>query len=188
MLYNILQEFNKDEFPLKTDVLCYHCCHQFDTFPLSLPFSIKNNKFMVKYVFCSWECMKTFNSELNGSNENFIYSLIQQLYQNINGNTAIINFAPPKCMLKSFGGHLDINEFRKNNMKVKYTLVNIPYICSNPSVEKTNNYSWINEDTATQNYETSKLDDTEKSKTLSRPIQSKKPTSLANSMGLLRVN
>ena len=188
MLYNILQEFNKEKYPLKTDVLCYHCCHSFTTNPLSLPFSMKQNKFMVKYVFCSWECMKTYNSEMNTSNENYIYSLIQQLYQYINNTNISIQFAPPKSVLKAFGGHLTIDEFRAKNIKIKYTLVNTPYITSNPTIEKTSNYSWINEDTATQNYEISKPDDAEDTNKLSRPIQSKKKTSLANAMGLQRVN
>ena len=114
-MLTILQEFNQNEYPKKTHVLCYHCCHKFSTQPISLPYKYENYKFFVKYVFCSWECMKTYNSDMNNSNSCYIYSLIQKLYFEIHKKIKYINFAPPKSVLKDFGGTMTINEFRQNN-------------------------------------------------------------------------
>ena len=185
MNFNLLKEFKKEDYPKKTNILCYHCCYKFKSQPISLPFLYENGKFYVKYVFCSWECMKAYNSEMNSTNSSYIYSLIQLLYKQIESKVASINFAPPKCLLKDFGGHMTIDEFRKDNKSVHYNIIEYPIEIRNPKVEKVDNYSWINEESAKNNYN---KNDNAAAVTLKRPVTvAKKKTSLEDAMGLLRV-
>ena len=187
MLFNILSDFNKESYPNKTNVLCYHCCHKFTTQPVSMPFLHEKNRFYVKYVFCGWECMKTYNSVINSSTMNNNFSLIQKMYTEITGKTDSISFAPHKCMLKDFGGNMTIKEFRNGNKNISYNLIEFPITVENPCVEKLDNFSWIKEDSAKDSYKnhtvTSKFSDTK----LARPKSSKKTSTLENSMGLHRV-
>ena len=152
-----------------------------------MPFLLNQNIFSVKYVFCSWECMKRYNIDSNSSNMNMISTLIQKFYEYITSKTDSIQIAPPRCMLKSFGGDLSIEQFRNNNKKVIYTIHEYPVIVDNLTIEKRDNFSWIKEDSASNSYQnhlpTSVLTD---SKTLKRPDRKQK-SSLENSMGLLRV-
>lgn len=184
MSHSILEEFTTN-FPKKTNILCYHCIHKFNTEPLPLPFLIEKNKFYVKYVFCSWECMKTYVLESNISNKNFIYSLIQQFYKTIVGHTNKIDFAPPRITLKDFGGPLSINEFRKSTNNTTYNIIEYPIIVSNPKVDKKDNFSWIKEESAKTTFNKSKSESDNLN--LQRPKSSNKKNALADAMGLLRV-
>lgn len=188
MLFNILTEFNKEIYPKTTNILCYHCCHKFTTPPLSMPFLFSKNTFFVKYVFCSWECMKRYNLDINNSNMTLVFSLIQKFYQYMNKTTDSINLAPPKYMLKEFGGAMTINEFRKKNKKITYNTFEYPIIVNNPSVEKIDNFSWIKEDSAKNSYQNHLTKPiVTANNVLQRPTSSKSKSSLENAMGLLRV-
>ena len=187
MIFNILSAFNAKDYPKSTNILCYHCCHKFTTQPLSMPFIFDKNIFYVKNVFCSWECMKRYNIDSNSSNMHMISTLIQKFYYFITSKTDSIKIAPPKCILKEFGGTMTIKEFRNNNKNVTYNLHEYPVIVENINVEKVDNFSWIKEESAKDSYQKHivkpKVSD---SKLLKRPNGSQK-SSLENSMGLLRV-
>jgi hypothetical protein len=109
----------------------------------------------------------------------------------ITGENNLIKFAPPKSALKDFGGTLSLSEFRENNKKIKYNLVNYPVIICNPKLEKMNdNYSWINEDSAKSSFDmASKSNESQAKKDikLTRPETKQKKNTLENAMGLLRV-
>jgi hypothetical protein len=104
----------------RTDILCYHCCHQFYNKPVLLP--IDYNEQLKRYKvfgnFCSVNCAKTYALEDKILNKK-IY-LLSQMYKQINGYNYKIKPAPPKYCLKSFGGTLTIEEFRKNFTNNKF--------------------------------------------------------------------
>ena len=191
MELNKMELFDRHKYPSETKIECYHCCHSFQTRPIPLPFSYDSskNRFHVKFIFCSWECMKTYVSESNFSNKNYIFSIIPEFYKAINGHTKTIKFAPPRMTLEDFGGNLSIEQFRCG-LDTQYKQIDFPFVVSNPKIEKVENYSWIKEDSAKNSFKNSKktvqneLPDELK---LERPKTMKKKNALADAMGLLRV-
>ena len=186
-----MKKFKRDCYPDQTNIKCFHCCHTFETRPIPLPFTYDATKktFHVKFVFCSWECMKTYVSESNFSNKNYIFSIIQEFYKAVNGTTRNIKFAPPRIALEDFGGDLTINQFR-STLDVEYKQIDFPFVVSNPKIDKVENYSWIKEDSANTSFKNSKktsLSEVPDELKLERPKAMKKKNALADAMGLLRV-
>ena len=116
----ILQQFkgkqNKQiDWPTDTNVCCWWCCHTFKGSPKPLPthHDILRNRFKVTGVFCSWPCVKAYAKNDNTLLKNFpisnLTSMIMQIYQ---GKILNIPTAPPRQMLKMFGGKMNINDFR----------------------------------------------------------------------------
>lgn len=113
-LYKVLDNFiGKDnEWPSKTKILCWWCCHSFDTIPIPCPveYDELRDRFKVKGIFCGWSCAASYSIEN--------YNVIQLLYllkQKVcgAGSEIIIKPAPPRICLKSFGGEMSISAFRK---------------------------------------------------------------------------
>ena len=126
---------NFDEWPDKTDICCWWCCHKFDNTSCTLPtkYDSLRKRFTFVGVFCSWNCTKAYNFDkcdcLVGQRSGLITLLVQQMY----GITRAINIkaAPPRQALKMFGGYLSINEFRNNQSIVDsyhLKLLNYNYI------------------------------------------------------------
>lgn len=101
-------------WPTTTDVWCWHCCHGFDTQPLPLPirYDDRRDEFHVMGNFCSWPCMKTFNSESNSYMKTVISTIITLFHKRCTGVLRGIRGAPPRIALRVFGGHMSIAEFR----------------------------------------------------------------------------
>lgn len=106
---------------------CFHCCHTFDSQPLHLPVSYNKdtNKFLTEGRFCSWECMKSYNLQLNDFLKNNRFELIQLMYKKYTGNNDLISFAPKRDQLELFGGSMTIQEFRKNSKPILHYNIDI---------------------------------------------------------------
>ena len=102
------------DWPRRTDVWCWHCCHPFDTSPLPMPikYDERRDAFVVTGTFCSWSCMKTYNSESANYLKNVISMLIRMFIKRCTGSTAPVRPAPPRVKLRAFGGSMGIEEFR----------------------------------------------------------------------------
>lgn len=103
-----------DEWPKKTDVCCWWCCHKFDTTPLpsTTGYDSRTKMFRFQGIFCSWSCCKAHL--LTGGKDwarNCMFLLA--LRRKVEGKTLPIIPAPPRQLLKMFGGSMDIEEFRK---------------------------------------------------------------------------
>jgi hypothetical protein len=131
----VKNQLNFDQWPEKTDIHCWWCCHKFDTCPCTLPskYDSLRKRFTFTGIFCSWNCVKAYNFSINDhlkyQRSELITLLIQQMY----GITKAINVkaAPPRQCLKMFGGYLDIHDFRNNSFGVelyKMNLLNYNYI------------------------------------------------------------
>lgn len=94
----------------KTSVACWWCCHQFDTYPVCCPvkYNEKKDIFNVIGCFCSFNCAKSYST----TEYNSKYSIISFLYKKITKEFKNIKKAPPKTVLKMFGGPLTIEEYR----------------------------------------------------------------------------
>ena len=136
-------EYNKrKEWPKKSSINCFWCCHSFTCTPCALPTKIKNDVFHVFGNFCSKECAAAYNFD-SGDNNNIIwerYSLLNHLYSTIEENPDLkIKLAPHRMTLEMFGGNLSIEEFRESfNTTKKYKVVFPPMVAIIPSVTENN--------------------------------------------------
>jgi hypothetical protein len=121
--------------------LCWHCCHKFDNIPIYLPETKKENKYHVYGYFCSFNCALAYNIELNDYKVWERSSLLNQLQFDITKNCKNIFPAPNKYLLKSFGGGMDINEFRNNSINIdkSYRFIIPPLTSIIPIIEVKNN-------------------------------------------------
>jgi hypothetical protein len=99
--------------------LCWWCCHPWDGVELHLPYKInpRTKEYMTMGQFCSWNCMIAYNHGTNIDHKvGVVNSLIAVLYKKMtNDGMKIPKRAPNKYVLKSFGGTIEIEEFRKLN-------------------------------------------------------------------------
>ena len=142
-LKNILYEFinaNNDKiWPEKTNIYCWWCCHPFNSMPCALPEYYKKDKFYVNGCFCSFNCSASYNFSKNDDNVWERYSLLNLMYKKMYDKKFVkINLAPPREILKIFGGYMTIDEFRENSYKndKTYVVVNPPLISIIPKIEE----------------------------------------------------
>lgn len=96
-------------------ILCFHCSHGYDHEGILMPSAYDSNK--LEYSsngerFCSFECMKTYNIDLNDSFKNIRCGIINGMYKSINKEQRL-KFAPRRTELIAFGGTLTIEQFRQ---------------------------------------------------------------------------
>ena len=119
------------KWPLKTDVVCFQCCHAFEGVPVPLPYTYDSRRkvYKCKGNFCSWQCSKSYNinqtMDFGKGNRNMYISLLaHQTWIKYRKNTEnfesmktyatySINPSSPRDLLKIFGGSMDIEEYRK---------------------------------------------------------------------------
>lgn len=118
-----------DKFLLntKTDLCCWWCTYQFDTFPVYLPtkFNHKTQIFDVKGLFCSFECSLAYSMRIERNNNPFLVNYLHKMILKSKG-IGNIRCAPPKEILQKFGGPISIEEFRQNNHNITYSLDYFP--------------------------------------------------------------
>ena len=104
---------NEGEEYLDNKVCCWWCCHNFDGFPIGIPERYYQEKFYAFGIFCSFNCALAYNINLNDGKLWDRYTLLHFLYKKIFNMEIRISPAPPKELLKMFGGPLSIEEYRK---------------------------------------------------------------------------
>ena len=96
----------------KTDVSCWWCTYQFESYPCFIPEKFYNEKYYVFGCFCSFNCASSYNLNMNDYKVMERYALLKKLYiQNADKKSKL---APPKEVLKKYGGIVEIEEYRKN--------------------------------------------------------------------------
>ena len=115
----LLAEFGEKskngEWPSSTSVHCHWCCHPFDTVPFGMPVKYAAGQFHVIGCFCSVECTcaRIFASARDSIDECMNrYSLLNALAKACGLGSDPVRPAPDKEALKTFGGHLGIEQFR----------------------------------------------------------------------------
>ena len=170
-LKNILYEFinsnNEKSWPETTNIYCWWCCHPFSCMPCALPEYYRKDKFYVCGCFCSFNCSASYNFSKNDDDMWERYSLLNLMYKKLyNEKFVKINLAPPREILKIFGGYMTIEEFRENSYKNEKTFVVVkpPLISIIPKIEENinnktnkNNLSNVNENILTKTQNTLKL-------------------------------
>jgi hypothetical protein len=116
-VFKQLHKFSKDldtskQWPDSTKILCWWCCHSFTNQPIPsvTSYDTYRKRYHLKGVFCSWECSASYTSE-NSKSLVWLYKLFREW----TGEKLLkIDRAPHRYVLKAFGGHVSINEFRKS--------------------------------------------------------------------------
>jgi hypothetical protein len=172
-LRNIMYEFinsnNDKTWPESTNICCWWCCNQFNDPPCALPEFYKKDKFYVSGCFCSFNCTASYNFSKNDDDMWERYSLLNLMHKKLYNSKFIkINLAPPREILKMFGGYLSIDEFRENSLKndKTFTLIKPPLISVISKIEENissnnknlkNNGALVNENILNKTQNTLKL-------------------------------
>lgn len=123
------------QWPLSFDKRCHNCAHYFDGVPVPLPIC-KDELRQVYFCggkFCSWQCAKSFNmretSPAGRGNRNMYIALLayktwvklRHTPWDAETRAKMKTYcdyrlcpAPPRANLVEFGGHLSIEEYRKD--------------------------------------------------------------------------
>jgi hypothetical protein len=104
-----------EEWDDKTDIACWWCCHKFDHIPLGIPEFIIKDTFYLTGCFCSFNCMLSYNLDINDYKIWDRQTNIYQLKNRIDPDNKItMHPAPPRQSLDIFGGPLNISAFRQS--------------------------------------------------------------------------
>jgi hypothetical protein len=123
----------------KTDILCWWCTESFNTMPCFIPEKVVKNTYYVYGCFCSFNCAIAYNLQMNDYKVWDKHSLIISLCNEMTQSDNDISIAPPKEILKKYGGYLTIEEYRRNfkNMTKEYRILIPPMISIISYIEET---------------------------------------------------
>ena len=96
--------------PDRVDIACFWCCHPFEHKPVILPIRDQGEYIQVSGNYCSPECAMShlFDQRQDSYARWEQLSLLNRLYGSMNP----LRPAPPKQILKLFGGPMGIEEYR----------------------------------------------------------------------------
>ncbi len=131
LLRDFEEKSKHGEWPGSTSVCCYWCCHKFDGPPVGVPVKHVRGVFHVCGCFCSLECAMAHNYASNdGMDEIWERNSMLQLMGRRTGREAPVAPAPNRLCLRMFGGHMDIDDFRKHCESRRFVIVNCPPMLS----------------------------------------------------------
>ena len=106
--YKATEEIRK--IPEQVDIACFWCCHRFETRPVVLPVKDQGEYIEVQGNFCTPECAMSylFDQRIDSYSRWEQLSLLNRIY----GVDGAIKPAPPRQVLKLFGGPMSIEEYR----------------------------------------------------------------------------
>ena len=112
----LFQDSNRyQQLPEKTEIACFWCCHSFSSKPFAIPSHILDEVWYMYGNFCSPECATTylFKSRIDNHVQWERFALLNSLYgETGSDNSSGIRPAPPREVLRMFGGSMDISEYR----------------------------------------------------------------------------
>jgi len=126
---------------------CWWCRNNFSSSPCELPEDYFNNTFYCIGHFCSYNCMKSYNLDLNDSLSSKRESLMNLLYYQTYSLYKFINPAPHWMCLEEYGGNLSIEDFRKNSLvnSKEYLVLHPPLISRQMQIEESYKLSKLKE-------------------------------------------
>tara|TARA_B110000027_G_scaffold60342_2_gene64996 strand:+ start:72 stop:1037 length:966 start_codon:yes stop_codon:yes gene_type:complete len=117
------------------DLLCFHCCHAFETPPVPVPiaFDMRERTFTVFGNFCSLSCAKAhiiYNQCYDTSTRLVHFT---RMARDVYGAETVVA-AADRLTLKAFGGCVGIDEFRRSAKLFK--IHSAPFVCNYMVVEE----------------------------------------------------
>lgn len=122
-----INKVNVHNIKFKLGTKCLWCKYAFDTPAIELPEDYFNNIFYCIGNFCSWNCAKAHNIDLNDTSTWKRESLLNLMFFQTYGSFKDITPAVSWLMLEDYGGRLTIEDFRK-----LFILNNKDYIVLHP--------------------------------------------------------
>ena len=147
-----LNKINIYNIEFQQDTKCWWCKNTFNTPKVSLPEQYYNETFHCIGNFCSYNCSKAYNIDLNDNQIWRRESLLNLLYYLTYGYYKEILLAPSWLLLKEFGGCMDIKDFRKSFEinTTEYLLLHPPLISRQMQIEESYKKSQINLSSSTK--------------------------------------
>lgn len=145
-----INKINIYHININAETKCWWCKNCFDTPNVILPEQYFNGTFYCIGNFCSYNCTKAYNIDLNDCNIWKRESLINLMYHLTYNRFKEIDPSPSWLILKEFGGFMSINEFRKNfeTNNSEYILLYPPLISRQMQIEesykRTSNVNTLN--------------------------------------------
>jgi hypothetical protein len=181
-----INKINVYNIEINTDTKCWWCKNSFNCPNVTLPEQYFDDTFYCIGNFCSYNCAKAYNIDLNDNNVWKRESLLNLMYYKTYNVNKHIEPSPTWIILKEFGGFMTINEYRKNfeTNNSEYILLYPPMISRQMQIEESYNKMDINTKTLNK---LDKLFYPETSYTLRRtkPIETSQ-LNLEKTMGLKR--
>ncbi len=116
LMIRFLDANREQRLPDSTEVACFWDCHPFRGTPCVIPVGIEEGIWRVYGNFCCPECAASylFQERLDSHVQWERYALLNRLYAGYLGEDRdkTLRLAPPKSILRLFGGTLDISEYR----------------------------------------------------------------------------
>jgi hypothetical protein len=135
---NNVNKITTHNLVFNNNVKCWWCKNLFETPPVQLPEDYYNNTFYCIGHFCSFNCTKSYNLDLNDLLLWKRESLLNLLYYLTYSEYKHIESSPHWLILEEFGGILSINDFRHNSIvNVKdYLILHPPLISRQIQIEE----------------------------------------------------
>lgn len=133
-----LNKINIYNIEFEQNTKCWWCKNTFTTPKVSLPEQYYNDTFYCIGNFCSYNCSKAYNVDINDNQIWKRESLLNLLYYLTYGYYKEILIAPSWLLLKEFGGFMSINDFRKSfeTNSIEYLLLHPPLISRQMQIEE----------------------------------------------------
>ncbi len=138
-IIQILKSLDEKNWPEKTNVKCWWCCHNFDSIPLGIPMKIYNELFYLKGCFCSFNCILSYIKDYPHIYKyDYIFPNIKSLRAKLTKHKLndVLNPAPPREALEMFGGELTIEKFRSISESHVFKRINYPMKIITDQLEK----------------------------------------------------
>ena len=137
-IHLVLASFKNKTWPTSSPYVCWNCTEAFEGAPSGIPTIAMSDSYEDTYYlegnFCSMNCAARylFDTHQSADSQLFtIFEIMNFIYNSINGASEYqkIKLAPERICLKKFGGHLSIDDYRKNFFtNVNYELFKSPLI------------------------------------------------------------
>jgi len=129
LLKSVLDKIVADRY--STHTCCFWCCHKFHWTPVYSPISYDayKNMYTCEGHFCSPECALAYiynDNRHSDSTKWNRHSLLRFLYADLYKERTL-SPAPPKTLLRMFGGPLDIEQYREYTMNDNHIVLSELY-------------------------------------------------------------
>lgn len=124
LLKSVIDKVSVDRYNAQT--VCFWCCHGFSWTPCILPrsYDAYKNVYTAEGNFCSPECALAYNYSDNKTSDSTKWTqhaLLGTLYSDLYKDR-LLSPAPPRSLLRMFGGPLDIAQFREYTAGENYVV------------------------------------------------------------------
>lgn len=137
-IHLILANFKNKNWPESSPYACWNCTEHFDNPPVGIPTIAMSDSYEDTYYlegnFCSFGCAARhlFDTHSQADSQLFtVFEIMNFIYNEINESEDYekIKVSPERICLKKFGGHLTLEEYRKNHLtNINYEVFKTPLI------------------------------------------------------------